>query len=60
MKELPKEIFVTLEEDGDDNWLSASESPSGHADISKDVIAGRYKLQETVRIGLVTQVDPVK
>jgi len=46
--ELPKVIYVKIEQDGDEDYLIATESPSDIADSDVNTSAGEYTLTRKV------------
>lgn len=50
MKTLPKDIYVKWEQDGDDYFLIAGETPADISELETSIPAGRYILKENITV----------
>jgi hypothetical protein len=57
---LPKVVFVSVQGDGNDEYLSAQPTAAAHADDSGDTVrVGKYELVEYADVALKPVIIPV-
>jgi hypothetical protein len=59
-RKFPQEIFLHVDDESqpeEDQWFSVDEKPDAFAETKRKIVAGRYRLLETVVVSAKTSVS---